>query len=118
MIMKAEKIEEVQAYLEGLGIKVNYEPITKDINFNRILEIEIEGEKYYIEWWVNQSYFRFKNKLSAACVPFKYINVNHSSPTTKHKLHLCFYDKKEPNKDQFLYNEIPIGALRIPFNKL
>lgn len=112
--MKAESIEKVIVYLNKLGIKTGYED--KKGELNRIIEIEVEGTKYWIEWWVNQSYLKLQNNYNSPCVPFKYINMNTYSPTTEHHDHLVFYDVKEPNKAQFLYHEIPFGALRIPFN--
>jgi hypothetical protein len=113
--MKAESIETVINFIEKQGIKVFYG--TVECELNRIIKFTVEDIDYYIEWWVNQSFLRFKNDSNSACLPFKYIGAHNYSPTTKHRWHLCFYDEKVPNKDQFMYSEIPFGALRIPFNK-
>ena len=115
--MTADTIESIIEYLKEQGIQANYDKTNAGkLGLNRVIEFEVEGTKYWIEWWLNQSYLKLKNGFSKPCVPFKYINVNHNSPTSEHKLHLCFYDEKEPKKGQFLYNEIPFGSLRIPFN--
>ena len=113
--MKAQSIEKIIEMLNSLGIKTIYK---NDIptQLGRIIEFEIEGTKYFIEWWTNQSYLKFKNEFSAPNIPFKHIGLNPYSPTTKHHDNLCFYDVKEPNTGQYPYNEIPFGALRIPFN--
>lgn len=108
-----EGIEQIIKYLTNHNIKVKYEKL--DGNFNRIIEFEIDGINYYIEWWINQSYLKLKNDFSVANLPFRYININPNSPTRKHKYQLCFYDIKNIDTG-FLYNEIPFGSFKIPFN--
>lgn len=113
--MKAESIEKVIEYLEKQGVKVKYEQL--DGKLNRIIEFEIGGNVYFIEWWINQSYLKFENKFSVASMPFKFIKINPNSPTTKHSHQLCFYDvKQQGEKDAMFYFEIPFGAFRIPIN--
>ena len=113
--MKADSIENVISYLTKLGIKAKNEQNTEG-RFNRVIEFEIEGRTFFIEWWVNQSYLKLVDEFSTPSMPFKFINVNGYSPTTLHKRHLCFYDEKKPYDNDFMYNEIPFGAFRIPFN--
>lgn len=115
--MRADKIEDIITFLKENGVEINYDD-GKAGEFNRIIELNIEGTLYYIEWWHNQSYLKFRNEFSVPSVPFKYININPYSPTSIHRLHLCFYDVKEPKNRDFMYNEIPFGALRIPFNNI
>lgn len=44
--------------------------------------------------------------------------INSNSPTTKHKLQLCFFDEEEHgDKDSIFYNLIPFGCMKIPFKK-
>lgn len=112
--MKANSLEEVIEYLNSVGIETRREE--KEGDYNRVVEFTVEGTTYWIEWWVNQSYLKLQQGFSKPKLPFKYINVNTYSPTTLHHDHLCFYDVPEPNNGQFMYNEIPFGALRIPFN--
>ena len=115
--MKTESIEQIIDYLNNQGIKARYEE-SRSTDFNRIIEFEIENETYYIEWWVNQSYLKFKNAFSVPYFPFKYIVVNNYSPTTEHKYQLCFYDEEvKKDKDSIFYNPIPFGCMRFPFNK-
>jgi hypothetical protein len=111
--MKAESIEKIIEYLNKQGIKTKYEYIEGELN--RIIEFEIEGRIYFIEWWINQSYLKFINEFSVPNLPFKYIGVNHYLPTTKHKYQLCFYDEKAV--DEIIENGIPFGAMKIPFNQ-
>jgi hypothetical protein len=113
--MTADSIENVISYLVKLGIKAKNEQNIEG-SLNRVIEFEIEGRVYFIEWWINQSYFKLVNEFSTPKMPFKFINVNDCSPTTLHKYELCFYDEKKANKNDFIYNEIPFGAFRIPFN--
>lgn len=114
--MTANSIEEIIAYLNKFGIKATNEQV-EDGSFNRVVEFEVEGRKFYIDWWANQSYLKLENEFSSPMMPFKFINVNSYSPTTLHKLQLCFYDCKKVNNNDFVYNEIPFGAFKIPFNK-
>lgn len=114
--MKAESIEQIVDFLNKLGIETTHEQ-HEGTNFNRIIEFKIDDTVYFIEWWINQSYFRFKNNPASPFIPFKYINVNEFSPTTEHKYQLCFYDLKADERGQLIYNEIPFGSLKIPFNK-
>lgn len=115
--MKAESIEKIIEFLESGGIKAKYEKGEAGV-FNRVIEFEVEGVTYFIEWWVNQCYFKLRNEFSSPVYPFKYIDINPNSPTTLHKLQLCFYDKME-NGDisSMFYNHIPFGCMKIPFNK-
>lgn len=110
--MKADSIEKIIEYLNKQGIKTKYENIEGKLN--RIIEFEILGVTYFIEWWVNQSYLKFINDFSVPHLPFKYIGVNPYLPTTKHKYQLCFYDEKIT--DEVLVDRIPFGAMKIPFN--
>ena len=116
--MKAESIEKIIEFLEKQGIKVKHEQ-HEGIKFNRIIEFEVENATYYIEWWVNQSYFKLKNEFSTPYLPFKFIEINPNCPTALHKFQLCFYDEEVTgDKDNMLYNPIPWGCMRIPFNKI
>jgi hypothetical protein len=114
--MKVETIEEIIKFLESKGIKTKYE-ISKAGEFNRVMEFEVEGVTYFIEWWVNQSYLKFNNEFSSTHIPFKFIEINPNSPNTKHRYQLCFYDLESAgNKESMFYNPIPFGCLKIPFN--
>lgn len=114
--MKAESIEKIIEFLEKQGIKAKHEQ-HEGTNFNRVIEFEVENVTYYIEWWVNQSYFKLKNEFSSPNLPFKYISVNPNSPTSLHKLQLCFYDEPtQGDKESIFYNPIPFGCMKLPFN--
>lgn len=115
--MKADSIEKVVEFLEKQGIKTKYEE-GEDGVFNRVIEFEVENTTYFIEWWVNQSYFKLKNEFSTPHLPFKYISVNPNSPTKKHHDQLCFYDEEVVgDKNSMFYNPIPFGCMKLPFNK-
>jgi hypothetical protein len=114
--MKAESIEKIIEFLEKQGIKTKYEQ-SEGTYFNRVIEFEIEDTVYFIEWWINQSYFKLKNEFSSPNLPFKHIAINPNSPTTKHKLQLCFFDEEpQGDKDSMFYSPIPFGCMKIPFN--
>ena len=114
--MKAESIEKIIEFLEKQGIKAKNEQ-KEDGKYNRVIEFEVENTTYYIEWWVNQSYFKLKNEFSTPCFPFKYIAINTNSPTNLHKLQLCFYDEPtQGDKNSVFYSPIPFGCMKIPFN--
>ena len=113
--MKAESIEKIIEFLEEQGIKTKYEQV--EGNFNRVIEFEVENTIYYIEWWVNQSYLKFKNEFSSPNLPFRFIAINRNSPTNLHKLQLCFYDEpRQGDNTSMFYNEIPFGCFKIPYN--
>lgn len=118
--MKAETIEEIIKFLENKGIKTKYEiPKVGKGEFNRLIEFEVEGVTYFIEWWINQSYLKFKNEFGSPYLPFKFIEINPNSPTTSHRLQLCFYDLESAgDKQSKFYNPIPFGCLKIPFNAI
>lgn len=112
--MQAKTIEEIIEYLESLGISTEYND-REDGRFNRMIKFTVNDVDYWIEWWINQCYLNFGKTRDSAFIPFKYINVNKYSPTTKFKLQLVFYNgKMEPTRwhDEFLF-----GVLKIPFNK-
>lgn len=112
--MKADSIENVIQFLQDYRIKVIYN--NTEGSLNRIIEFEIDGESYYIEWWVNQCYLKFKNAFSVPYLPFKHMSVINYSPTTLHRNHLCFYDVRVPYNDSITYTEVPFGSFKIPFN--
>lgn len=115
--MKADNIDSVIKFLQDLGIKVTYDSGPPG-EFNRVIEFEVEGTTYFINWYVNQSYLKFKNKFSVPNLPFKYINAHCYSPTSLHRWNLCFYQSiNQEDINSCTYNEIPFGAFRIPFNK-
>lgn len=108
--MKAtESIEKIIEFLNKQNIEATYEEGAPGV-FNRVVEFEVEGRIYFIEWWKNQCYFKLENTFSSPKLPFKYINVNPYSPTTVHSLELCFYDVEQE------INRIPFGSFKIPFN--
>ena len=114
--MRADSIEKVVEFLEKQGIKTKYKQ-SEGTNFNRVIEFELENTIYFIEWWVNQSYFKLKNEFSAPYLPFKYIAINPNSPTEKHHDQLCFYDEPtQGDKNSMFYNPIPFGCMKLPFN--
>jgi hypothetical protein len=116
--MKAESIEKIVEYLEKQGIKTKYEQGEPGV-FNRVIEFEVEGDIYFIEWWINQSYFKLRNEFSSPYLPFKYINVNPNSPTEKHRDQLCFYDlETSGDKSSMFYSPIPFGCMQLPFNRV
>ena len=115
--MIAESIEKIIEFLESQGIKTKYEDSKAPV-FNRVIEFEIEGKVYFIEWWVNQSYFKLENKFSSPNMPFKHIYINPNSPTTNHRYQLCFYDIPNQNDiGSISYSPMPFGCFKIPFNK-
>lgn len=115
--MKAESIELIIEFLEKQGIKTKYDVGEPGV-FNRVIEFEVENSIYFIEWWVNQSYFKFKNEFSSPYFPFKYIAINTNSPTTMHHDQLCFYDEQNSgDKSSVFYSPIPFGCMKIPFNQ-
>jgi hypothetical protein len=113
--MKAENIEQIITFLKSCGIETSNDQ--KPGVFNRVIEFEVEGTIYFIEWWINQSYLKFKNKFSAPYLPFKYIYINENYPTAEHSLQLCFFDElPQGNKENTFYSPIPFGCMKIPFN--
>jgi len=112
--MKAESLEETIEYLEKHGFNPKNEQNVAG-GLNRVITFEIEGDVYFIEWWVNQSYLKLKNKFSTAHIPFKYISIDPNIPNQDHVNHLCFYDEKSQNIG-FFSSEIPFGSFKIPFN--
>jgi hypothetical protein len=116
-IIKAESIEAVIEFLEAQGIKTKHGEGEHGF-LNRIIEFEIEGSVYFIEWWINQSYFKLKNEFSTPYLPFKYMAINPNSPTENHHDQLCFYDvPTQGDNDSIFYNPIPFGCMKIPFNR-
>ena len=105
-----ESIENIINFLNGNNIKTFYNDEVPG-KFNRTLSFEVDGFEYFIVWWKNQCYLKLINDFSVPNLPFKYIEINPYSPTTKHEFQLCFFDE---------YLElgcIPFGAFKIPFNK-
>lgn len=114
--MKADSIEKIIEFFEKHGINAKHEQ-HEGTNFNRIIEFEIEGATYYIEWWINQSYFKLKNEFSTPYLPFKYMAINRNSPTTKHNAQICFFDEPmQGDKESMFYSPIPFGCMKLPFN--
>ncbi len=114
--MKVESIEQICQFFEKNGIQSENNQIEGKLN--RVIEFTIEGEKYYIEWWINQSYLKFKNEISAPHIPFKFISIDNYSLTLLHNEQLCFYDIENiGNNKSMFYNHIPFGCLKIPFNR-
>lgn len=113
--MKASSIEEIIEFFKKCGICTKYEIM--EGRLNRIIEFEVENTTYFIEWWINQSYFKLKNNFNSPYLPFKYISVTSNSPTVEYHEQLCFYNEKRLNdKQSMFYDEIPFGCMRIPFN--
>lgn len=111
--MLASSIKKIIRNFNYYGIKTRYKESKDD--FNRILEFEIDGTKYWIEWWKNQSYLKLQRGLVVPHIPFKYINIDTFIPADTEYKYLCFYNEKRPhNKVQSYYNEAPFGAFKIP----
>jgi hypothetical protein len=115
-LFKAESIENILKCLNSANIKTNYTDL-KDGRYNRIIEFEVEGIKYYIQWFVNQSYLKISNEHSCPHIPFRFIYINPNSPNSKHKYQLCFFDILESgDQASIFYNPCPFGSFKIPFN--
>jgi hypothetical protein len=112
-MIKATTIEDIILYLTKHGIKTDYQDGI-DGHFNRFIEFEIEGNKYYIQWWINESYLYLSKNEGSARIPFKYIGINPYSPTQYHKFQLCFFYEKDIMRP----DRIPWGSFKIPFNDI
>ena len=115
--MKAESIILIIDFFKKHNIDYVYKVNGESNKFDRIIEFEIEGKTYFIEWWINQSYLKLENVFSSPHIPFKYILINTNSPNSIHKLQLCFFDElRDGDKSSMFYNPLPFGAFKIPFN--
>lgn len=112
--IELKDIESIIAFLNLHQIKVEYKKLDGDLN--RTIEFEIEGVKYYLDWWINQSYLKTQKGFSKPNLPCKFMAIHDYSPTTHHKYLLCFYDIRAENRGQFVYSPVPFGAFKIPFN--
>jgi len=114
-VCQEDGIKLICEFLSKLGIS-NTEPIKlPDYQFNRIIEFEINGQKYYIEWFINQCTLIIGDKKSGARIPFRWMYQDTTFPLIGGNRSLGFsQDRTETTS--ILDLEFPFSVLRIPIN--
>lgn len=74
-----QTIEEMKGVLTELGIEFTNRNV-EDVAIERLIEFEIDGIKYIIEWWANDAYLHIGG-MYGNCLPFTVMCANSSWPS-------------------------------------
>ena len=104
--------DEMVEFLENLGVKTELLN-SGDNYFKRDIQFYINGIRYVINWFVNESTLRIGEGDRRACIPFRYMYYDTTYPLINGNKSIGFsYTKNE--KSNMFDRMYPYEILRIP----
>lgn len=103
--------DEMIDFLENLGIKTKL--LGAEEHFKREIEFFVNGIRYVIDWYVNESSLRIGDGNRRACIPFRFMYYDTTYPLINGNKSIGFsYTKYEKNS---MWDRMyPYEILRIP----
>ncbi len=106
-------LEKTIAFLKKHGVKAEIRPSNGVSSFSRVIDFEIYGVKYHINWFINQSKLCIGEHKRCAELPFIHLIIDRNYPMAGGNLSLAFsYTLNKP--ESIFDREYPYEVFRIP----